>query len=99
MNMFGISDKSYQLLQQYFFTHKNINKVIIFGSRALETYRHGSDIDFAIWGADLNEIEIKMDLENLSTPYMYDVIDYNKLDNENLQKHIDSQGKIFFERK
>jgi len=97
--MFGISDKSYQLLQQYFFLKKNINKVIIFGSRALETYRRGSDIDFAVLGEDLNEIEIKTDLENLSTPYMYDVIDYNKLDNKNLQKHIDNQGKIFFERK
>ena len=54
MNPFGISDKSYQILQQYFARKPNIEKVVIFGSRARGTCRNGSDIDLALFGTDLD---------------------------------------------
>ena len=98
MNQFGISDKSYRLILQYFLSQEDIRKVMIFGSRALGTYRNGSDIDIVVWGNELNEISIKTDLEELSTPYMYDVVDYDKLDNEKLKKHINTYGKLLFKR-
>ena len=98
MNQFGISDKSYQLILQYFSSQENIEKVVVFGSRALGTYHNGSDIDVAVWGENLNDIAIKTDLEELSTPYMYDVIDYDKLDNEKLKNHINTYGKLLFVR-
>ena len=98
MNQFGISDKSYHLILQYFTSQERIEKVVIFGSRALGTYRNGSDIDVAVWGKDWNDIAIKTDLEELSSPYMYGVIDYDKLDNEKLKNHIDVYGKLLFVR-
>ena len=98
MNPFGISDKSYQLILKYFSSNKDIKKVVLFGSRAIETYHNGSGIDFAIWGVNINDIRIKMDLEELQTPYMYDVINYDNLDKEELKNHIDIHGKVFFEQ-
>ncbi len=98
MNNYGIAEKSYLLLQEYFTNHKNILKVMIFGSRATNQYRNGSDIDLAIWGIDIDDIKIKMDLENLQTPYMYDVINYDKLEKEELKKHIDTKGQLFYEK-
>ena len=98
MNPFGISDKSYQILQQYFARKPNIEKVVIFGSRARGTCRNGSDIDLALFGTDLDEIRIKTELEDLPTPYMYDVLDYQKLEKAELKKHIDTIGKIFYQK-
>ena len=98
MNQFGISDKSYRLILQYFLSQEDIRKVMIFGSRALGTYRNGSDIDIVVWGNELNEISIKTDLEELSTPYMYDVVDCDKLDNEKLKKHINTYEKLLIKR-
>ncbi len=98
MNPFGISDKSYQILQQYFARKPNIEKVVIFGSRARGTCRNGSDIDLALFGTDLDEIRIKTELEYLPTPYMYDVLDYQKLEKAELKNHIDTIGKIFYQK-
>ena len=32
-------------------------------------------------------------------PYFFDIIQYNKITNENLINHIDSQGKIIYTKK
>ena len=48
--------------------------------------------------SNLDDIKIKMDLENLQTPYMYDVINYDKLEKEELKKHIDTKGQLFYEK-
>lgn len=98
MNSFGISDKSYQILQNYFQQAENIDKVVIFGSRALGTYRNGSDIDLALFGKNLNMIKINAELEELQTPYMYDVLEYETLQNQALKDHIRTHGKILFQR-
>ena len=98
MNSFGISDKSYQILQSYFQQAENIDKVVIFGSRALGTYRNGSDIDLALFGKNLNMIKINAELEELQTPYMYDVLEYETLQNQALKDHIRTQGQILFQR-
>ncbi len=98
MNSFGISEKSYLILQSYFQQAENIDKVVIFGSRALGTYRNGSDIDLALFGKDLNIIKINAELEELQTPYMYDVLEYETLQNQALKDHIRTQGQIFFQR-
>ena len=51
---FGLSDRVIKELQEVFNRHKNINKVLIFGSRAKGNYRDGSDIDLAALGTGLD---------------------------------------------
>lgn len=78
--------------------HATIEKVVIFGSRARNTYKIGSDVDLAIWQTANNETiaKIKADFEESSLPYFFDVLDYRAITNEKLKQEINRDGKIFY---
>lgn len=48
IDMYGINEKVYNNLLVYFEKEKDINKVILFGSRAKGNARINSDIDLCI---------------------------------------------------
>ncbi|MFA5480555.1 MAG: nucleotidyltransferase domain-containing protein [Candidatus Muiribacteriota bacterium] len=96
--LFGINEKAYNLIYNYFEKTQKLKKVIIYGSRALGTYEKGSDIDFAIFTESKEDLSstISFELDELQTPYYFDVLDYNRLTNLKLKKHIDEFGKEFY---
>ena len=83
---------------EYFQSKKDVKKVVIYGSRAKGTYKNGSDIDLAIWSDKDDTTEIVAELDELPTPYMFDVTNYKTLTHENLKKSIDRDGIVFYER-
>lgn len=97
MHKFGLPDRTMNEIIEYFSAHKNIKKVIIYGSRAKNTYHNGSDIDFAIIGDDINISRIHSDLEDLPTPYKFDVLDYGNLTHEGMLNSIKTDGKVFYQ--
>lgn len=102
-NPFGVSDKSYQLLLETFNKYPQIEDVIVFGSRAKGNYKRGSDIDLVIKGKNCSE-ELALQLkayinEELPTPYMVDIVDYNSLDQKELKEHIDRVDIPFLNKK
>ncbi len=99
--MYGIHEKTYKLLLEYFQTQKDIDEVRIYGSRAMGKERPGSDIDLAIYSHAKRDLSghIKTDLDELPTPYLFDVTDMNYLSYEPLKEHIQRVGKILFKRK
>ncbi len=96
--MFGLPLPVLELLQNYFSNHSQIIKVYIYGSRAMSRESPGSDIDLAIITNSESDIsgKVQAELEELSTPYLFDVIDYQRITNNSLQEHIDRAGKILF---
>lgn|SRR5574344_713054 len=101
MNEFGLSENIINIILEYFRTIPNIESVRVYGSRALGTYRKGSDIDFAIFGKNIDDnliTKIKYEIDELKTPYMFDITDYNSIGNPKLKEHIDKQGKIFYKK-
>lgn len=100
MNDFGLSETTIKTLKEYFSQIPEIKAVKIYGSRAMGTYRKGSDIDFALYGnIDKNLItKISFEIDELNTPYMFDITDYATIQNAELKKHIDKNGKDFFLR-
>lgn len=98
---FGLPQKTIEIINELFAKYTNLEKVIIFGSRADGTYKNSSDIDFAILGKDIDFRFIRhlsFELDELPTPYMYDVLDYNCIKNEKLRQNIDEFGKVFYKR-
>jgi len=82
--------------------YANIQKAVIYGSRAKGNYKPGSDIDIALYADDLNlnqVNEISVALDDLMLPYIFDLSIYNKIKNKDLLEHIDRVGKPIFERK
>lgn len=97
--MFGLPENVLILLQDYFDSHPEINKVLIYGSRAMGRETPGSDIDLALFCSKDVSGRVKQDLEDLPTPYLFDVIDYEHITHKPLREHIDRVGKILFQRK
>ncbi len=95
---FGLNDRTVKELFEYFSSKPEIEKVLIYGSRAKGTFKNGSDIDFAVWttGKSAYDLKIEAELNGLETPYMFDVTDYNNLSHEGLKASIDRDGKVFY---
>lgn len=98
-NQFGLPQRTVDDLIRYFKARPEIEKVMIYGSRAKGNYRNGSDIDLAIWTDDHeNSHRIAGELYDLPTPYKFDVIDYKILTHEGMKNSIDRDGKLFYSR-
>lgn len=99
--MFGLKEVHINKIKSVFETHNNVDKVIIYGSRAKGNYRDGSDIDLTIIGnnIDINLIlQIENELDDLLLPYNIDLSVYHKIDNKDLTDHIDRVGIILYEK-
>ncbi len=102
MTNFGLSEKTTQKLYSAFEKFTEIEKVIIFGSRAKGNYREGSDIDITLIGENLSHnilLKLLYEIDELNTPYLYDVSIFSKLTNEDFIEHINRVGKIFYQKK
>jgi predicted nucleotidyltransferase len=80
-----------------------IEKAIIFGSRAKGNFKNGSDVDLALKGIDLNleiihEVSLLLN-EDTKMPYQFDVLSYFDIKEPTLTEHIDRVGVLIFERK
>lgn len=98
---FGLTEQEIQELCALFSLHPEITEVIIFGSRATNSYKKNSDIDLALKG-DINfdlAAKVKHQLEEAtSLPYFFDVVNYTTLTNQELKQRIDREGKIFYKK-
>jgi len=100
MNNFGLPQRTIDELLNYFTNKPEIEKVIIYGSRAKATYHNGSDIDFAIWSDNQKYFyRIAGELDDLPTPYKFDIINYKTLTHQAMKNSIDKDGIVFYERK
>lgn len=99
--MYGLSDAVIADICSVFGLYPNIDKVIIFGSRAKGTYSEGSDIDLAVVGENIsfNQLmDINIQIEDLGLLYKVDVVDYNKHAEAPIGKHIRRVGKLFYQK-
>lgn len=95
---YGLSESVIKSIISVLEIFSEINEVILFGSRALGSYKEGSDIDLALKG-NLNNgllLKIKTEIDDLDLPYFTDILDYNKLKEQELIKHIDEFGIIIY---
>lgn len=97
MNNFGLSEKTIEIIKKLLSNYQQIKEVKIFGSRAKGNYKPSSDIDLALFGNIDDKLlrHIASELDELPTPYQFDILNYNDIDNENLKNNIDKFGKIF----
>jgi len=97
--MFGLDEDLRSKFNKVFASFPEIEKVIIYGSRAKGNYREGSDIDLCLVGDDLNEAirkRVWLMLDELNTPYLIDLSVFNQLESESLIDHIQRVGGIFY---
>lgn len=96
--MFGLSKEILAAIQACLRQYPDIAWAKIYGSRAKGDYERGSDIDLAYSGPADRSADLLDALDNLSTPYLFDVTHYESLKHEGLKAHIDRVGVVFYER-
>ncbi len=99
--MFGLKDIHVAEIKSVFANYKEINKAILYGSRAKGNYQDGSDIDISLAGNNLNLnkiLRIETELDDLLLPYKIDISILDKIENRDLVEHINSVGVVFYEK-
>lgn len=97
---FGLKEHTIEQINAVFSHYPEVEKVILYGSRAKGNYKNGSDIDLTLHGKDLSlSIIHKIDneLDDLLLPYTFDLSIFNHIDNPGLIDHIKSVGFVFYE--
>lgn len=98
--MFGLKQKHIDDIYSCFARFSQIEKVIVYGSRAMGNYRPGSDIDLTIVG-DLNRndlIKLETLLDDLLLPYKIDLSILNQIHSPELSDHIHRHGLVFYQK-
>lgn len=94
----GLSIVLVNQLREIFSQFSSIDQVKLYGSRAKGTFRTGSDIDLALLG-DLSHQELmKIDglIDELFTPYTYDLSLLSEIENASLLDHINRMGLLIY---
>ena len=93
----GTIDRINGVLAQF----PEIEKALLYGSRAKGNYKPGSDIDLALVGSRLSSqvlARINNELDELLLPYKLDTLILAKVTHQDLLDHIQRVGRLFYER-
>ena len=101
VNAFGLSPKVAGTIRKILAAFPEVERAVIYGSRAKGTHKPGSDIDLTLFGDRLtsdirNRIAARLD--DSPIPHTMDLSLYAELDHAQLREHIDSVGIVFYER-
>jgi len=96
---FGLKQVTLEHIQSVFAKHLEIDHVVIYGSRAKGNFRNGSNIDLTLIGKGITEkllLLIKLELNELNTPYLSDISIFDHLNSPDLKIHIARAGQVFY---
>ena len=99
--MFGLSAETISKIQTVFKNFTEIEKAIIYGSRAKGNFRKGSDIDLTLVGEQLDLSilhKIENELDDLLLPYKIDLSILKQIQNPMLVQQIESIGLPFYQK-
>lgn len=80
-----------------FAKENNISKIILFGSRARGTNTERSDIDIAVSGGNFENFYSQV-MEKVHSLLTFDIIELDKGISEELQRELDNEGVVIYEK-
>lgn len=96
--LFGLPSHIVTALRAIFQQYPEINKVLLYGSRAKGNYRPGSDIDLTLDAPTLTltqMLSIESQIDDLMLPYKVDLSLLHQITNTDLLDHIHRVGVLF----
>ena len=98
----GLPEPVIQKIRAVFVRYPQVEKAVLYGSRAKGTYKNGSDIDLTLrGGADLTLnvlYKIANDLDDLFLPYTIDLSIFHDISDPDVIEHIQRVGVIVYEQ-
>jgi len=97
----GLSDTELNKLRGIFSQYTDIEKVVLYGSRAKGNYKPFSDVDITLIGDTLthNRLnKLSLDIDDLLLPYEFDISIFHTLKNNDLIEHIERVGITIYQK-
>ena len=98
---FGLAEPAIAKIQAAFARFPEIQRAVMYGSRAKGNYRPGSDIDLTLYGERLTPSileQITAHLDELLLPYTFDLSIFDHIEHVKLRDHIERVGQVFYEK-
>lgn len=98
----GLSDQQIDEIIGVLASYDQVDEAILFGSRAMDTYKEASDIDIALKGQGVDErlaSKVKFSLEeDTRLPFFFDVVAYSAVTSKHLGEQIKRFGKVLYRK-
>jgi len=91
----GLTSSTILTLQQAFSAYAEIEKAVLYGSRAKGNFHQRSDIDIALYGQHIDNkliAHLLLELDDSDIIWQIDLQNYQQIKNQTLQEHIDRIG-------
>ena len=99
--MYGMTNDELELLCSLFARQREIERVILYGSRARGTHKPFSDVDITLLGVGLTRSHLSRlmaEIDESSLPYFFDISLFAKLTNPDLIEQIEQTGVVLYKR-
>jgi proline iminopeptidase len=99
---FGLSERIRADFRRVFLRYPDIERVLIFGSRARDGSGPGSDIDLAVVAPRMTEqafAHLWNEIDDLPLVFKVDLVHWDRLANQRLKEKIPHEGCLFYERR
>ncbi|MFN3531081.1 MAG: nucleotidyltransferase domain-containing protein [Candidatus Brocadia sp.] len=97
---FGLKETTIQKICAVLAHYPQVEKAVLYGSRAKGNYKNGSDIDLTLLGGeDLNMdvlYRIMGEIDDLLLPYTIDLSIFRQISDPDVIDHIQRVGKVFY---
>ncbi len=96
---FGLEEAVIARIQAALACFPEIQRAVIYGSRAKGNYKPGSDIDLTLIGGRLDSdllSKLCAALDDLNLPYSFDISIFDNLEHADLREHIERVGQTFY---
>lgn len=98
----GLSESVVRKISDVFKRYPQVEKAVLYGSRAKAVHDNGSDIDLTLHGgADLTLhvlLRIADDLDDLYLPYTFDLSIFRDITDPDVTEHIGRVGVTMYEK-
>ena len=97
----GLKESATNRITGVLVRHPQIKKAVLYGSRAMGTYKTGSDIDLTLMGeSDLTDEVLRSVMDELDDllPYTFDLSIFKDIHDPEVTAHIDRVGISIYER-
>lgn len=98
----GLTNETVAKIHAVLARFPEVEKAVLYGSRAKGNYKPGSDVDLTLLGAKLSSKilgQIGGELDDGPLPYTFDISMFSEIRQADLLDHIRRMGVVFYEKK
>lgn len=98
---FGLKDETVEKIRAVLAGFPEVEKAVLYGSRAKGNFKTGSDIDLTLEGPGLTRktlSRIEDMIDDLLLPYSFDISIFTMISDPDVIEHIRRVGVVFYEK-